>query len=89
VRWNLKEWTRERPQAKSRTDEQKPHIRQYRADEPASQGEFQYYPNLDAVNAAVTWDEGYSLLPGEVLHIPCMATDGVSRRIRTYAVMYS
>jgi hypothetical protein len=36
VRWNLKEWMREHPQAKSRTDEQKPHIRQCRVDELAS-----------------------------------------------------
>jgi hypothetical protein len=32
--------------AKSRTGGQKPHIRQHRADEPASQGEVRYYPNL-------------------------------------------
>jgi hypothetical protein len=35
VRWNLKEWMREHPQAKSRTDGQKSHIRQYKADELA------------------------------------------------------
>jgi hypothetical protein len=46
VRWNLKEWTRERPQAKSRADEQKSYIRQTGADELASQSEVPCYPNL-------------------------------------------
>jgi hypothetical protein len=84
VRWNLKEAGGKVPNRRTETA--------YKAVQGGRACVTKRSPILPEpcdVNAAVTWDEGYSPLPGEVLQTAYEATDEAFRRVRTYAVMYS
>jgi hypothetical protein len=53
-----------KPKAKSRTDEQKPHIRHLRGGRACMTKRSPILPDPRGVDAAVTWDEGYCSYPG-------------------------
>ena len=53
-----------KPEAKSRTDGQKSHIRHLRGGRVCKTKQSPILPEPRGVNAAVTWDEGYRSYPG-------------------------
>ena len=53
-----------KPKAKSRADEQKPHIRHLQGGRACITKQSPILPEPCGVNAAATWDEGYCSYPG-------------------------